>query len=116
MKHSPIIMNPRNPVVQKTEQRSIAIHDEPHSLPFEAIDRTVYSKTKEEKSKLALLQTEFVGTIEWIEQYGRRLGHVGVANQKRYEKGITPKQTTRSYFRKLKKEATKTFFDSLTLN
>lgn len=111
--------NVKSITVQRIEQRSIRLYSETegyHSLPIEPINRTVFSKTDEERAEIATQRTNFVGTEKWIEQCGRRIGHVAVANQKRYSKGIFLKQTTRSYFRKLKKNSLNSFFDSLKLN
>jgi hypothetical protein len=45
--------------VQHTEQRSIAIHDVPQSLPAHKVDRTIYNKTPAEKDILATRKIYF---------------------------------------------------------
>lgn len=103
----------KSTTVQRTEQRSIALHTElegPHSLPFEAIDTTVYNKTEEEKRELSTLRTNFKHSPDFTRLHGAVIAHRAVPTQ-----GLG-KLTTRSYFRKLKKNASTKFFDSLVIN
>lgn len=65
----------RSSTTQRIEARSIAIHDDPHSLPVEPIDRTIYKKTDEEKAELATLAKQFIDTSSYNDQYSGREVH-----------------------------------------
>ena len=56
---------------QRIEQRSIAVHNSPHMLSVEPVDRSVFKKTKEERKELSRAKTAFKNTPAYLEFYPR---------------------------------------------
>lgn len=116
MKHAPITQSPKSPVVQRKEARSIAIHDEPHSLPLEPIDRSVYTKIGNEKAELFTLSTEYKHTQAYADLNLKRYEHQ-VNRDKQRSLGGLVKTSIRSYTKSLKRlNSAKNFFDTLAIN